>query len=75
VKLWAFVLLLAAAPAAPSQTDQEKAITTVKARGGQVTLEKGNPRAVVGVSLGGCTVTDADLAHLKPLKGLQTLDL
>jgi hypothetical protein len=29
----------------------------------------------VAVGLGGCTFTDADLGHLKPLTGLQTLDL
>jgi hypothetical protein len=77
LKVWAFVLLLAAAaPAARGQASQEKTIATVKALGGQVTLDKGNPRAaVVAVGLGGCSVTDADLVHLGPLTGLQTLDL
>jgi hypothetical protein len=74
---WAFVLPLAAvALAAGGQPDQRQAIAAVKALGGQVSVEPGGTRAaVVAVSLSGCTVTDADLARLKPLTGLQTLDL
>jgi hypothetical protein len=43
VKLWAFVLLLDAAGAAHGQANQEKAIAAVKALGGQVTVEPGDP--------------------------------
>jgi hypothetical protein len=77
VKLWAFILLLTATSlVAGGQAEQQKAVAIVKALGGQVEAEGGDKGGtIVTVSLGGCDVTDADLAHLKSLTGLQRLDL
>ncbi|HYT93671.1 MAG TPA: hypothetical protein VEL76_33440 [Gemmataceae bacterium] len=70
---WAFVVLLAATNLViGGPGDQSKAVAAVKALGGEVHTKDGG---IVGVSWGGCAITDADLAHLKALTGLQTLDL
>jgi hypothetical protein len=74
---WAFGLLLAAgALAQGGAADPRKAIAALKGLGGEVRTEAAAAGgAVVAVDLGGCAVTDADLAPLRALTGLQTLDL